>query len=205
MNEKILHTRKFRDKFYECFSRHPRILRVVVPYIGKIPQLPPIVELSRDLLGRGCEEIQLITQPPFAPPTTKERQGFQRGGKLCHGRPALSLEKVGRGGDTPDRHPHARTLLVHEADAISGMEGFTLQILPNLHSKVYQFVFPNGDRAAFVGSANLTMGGLERNIESVAFFCEKEDNDAVAAEIERIAIGAHIYPAWKMYNSKEKK
>lgn len=201
MSAEILHTREFRKAFHGCVSRRPRILRVAVPYIGKIPQLSPsIVELSRDLILRGCEEIQLITLPPVAPLSATSRQRPRCGEQLCQGRATSHLNKEARAGAD-----QARTLLTPEADAISAFEGFNLMILPRLHSKVYQFVFPEGDRAAFVGSANLTAGGLERNVESVAFFREKADNDAVANEIERIAHGAHMYPAWKMHNSKEQK
>ena len=104
---------------------------------------------------------------------------------------------------------------------MSVQEGFNLMIHKNnLHSKVYQFVFPEGDRAAFVGSANLSSGGLENNAETVAFFSEKEDNctmgnkidslaaqsnDAVAVELDRLADQAFAYPVWKIHNSQEKK
>lgn len=84
-----------------------------------------------------------------------------------------------------------------EADLIAG-KGVDLLIRPGLHSKVYQFLFPGGDRAAFVGSANFTAGGFERNDETVAFFREKADNDAVAREFERlVGFGAQEYAYWK--------
>lgn len=42
--------------------------------------------------------------------------------------------------------------------------GVTLLVRPRLHSKVYQFTFSQGDRNAFVGSANLSLGGFQRTM-----------------------------------------
>lgn len=90
-----------------------------------------------------------------------------------------------------------------EADLIAE-RGVDLLIRPGLHSKVYQFAFPDGARAAFVGSANFTAGGFERNDETVAFFREKADNDAVAREFERLAgFGAQEYTHWKTLQGSE--
>ena len=86
-----------------------------------------------------------------------------------------------------------------QADRIARM-GVEVMIRNRLHSKIYQFTFPQGDRAAFVGSANLTAGGFERNVETVAFFRQKEHNDAVARELDRIAgYGAVEYAHWKIH------
>lgn len=77
--------------------------------------------------------------------------------------------------------------------------GAEVLIRKNLHSKVYQFQFREGDRAAFVGSANLTMGGFDRNDETVAFLQQKDDNDAVAEELERLSgRGAYLLQHWKI-------
>lgn len=65
--------------------------------------------------------------------------------------------------------------------------GVDLLVRGNLHAKVYQFTFREGDRSAFVGSANLSNGGFERNDETVAYFSAKEDNDAVERELERLS------------------
>lgn len=69
---------------------------------------------------------------------------------------------------------------------------------PKLHSKIYRFIFREGDRAAFVGSANFTGGGLYNNDETVAFFREKEDNDAVEREINRLASRCIQYQHWRV-------
>lgn len=68
---------------------------------------------------------------------------------------------------------------------------------PNLHSKIYRFTFREGDRAAFVGSANFTAGGFYNNDETVAFFREKEENDAVEREINRLASTSTQYQHWR--------
>lgn len=86
-----------------------------------------------------------------------------------------------------------------EAEALARM-GVDLRIhsQPPLHSKIYQFAFPQGDMAAFVGSANFSTGGFEKNDETVAFFQKKEDNKKVAAEIRRLAsAGAFYYRFWR--------
>lgn len=91
------------------------------------------------------------------------------------------------------------TINLDEANLIVAL-GVDLMIRNKLHSKVYQFTFPQGDRAAFVGSANLTSGGFEHNDETVAFFGEKLDNDAVAVELERISgYGAIDFTQWKNF------
>ncbi len=69
---------------------------------------------------------------------------------------------------------------------------------PPLHSKVYQFEFPEGDRASFIGSANFTTGGFERNDETVAFFKSSVDNQKVEWELDRLSRhGALSYMQWK--------
>ena len=58
---------------------------------------------------------------------------------------------------------------------------------PPLHSKIYQFYYPHGKRAGFVGSSNFSAGGFTNNNETVAFFQSRADNDRIAKEISRIS------------------
>ena len=89
------------------------------------------------------------------------------------------------------------TILRAHADLIIS-QGANLMIRNHLHSKIYQFTFREGDQAAFVGSANLTRGGFETNDETVAFFRDKCDNDAVTGELRRIeGPGAFPFEYWK--------
>jgi len=78
------------------------------------------------------------------------------------------------------------TLDVHSAELIEQL-GVSLFVRKRLHSKVYQFTFQEGDRRAFVGSANLSRGGFKRNDETVAYFQDRSLNDAVAAELRRLS------------------
>ena len=88
------------------------------------------------------------------------------------------------------------TLDHHSARLIEQL-GVSLLVRPRLHSKVYQFTFPEGDRNAFVGSANLSVGGFQRNDETVAHFLAKDENDAVQAELSRLSgPGATPYSQW---------
>ncbi|MGI9296621.1 MAG: phospholipase D-like domain-containing protein [Gammaproteobacteria bacterium] len=68
---------------------------------------------------------------------------------------------------------------------------------PFLHAKVYQFHFPEGDRAAFVGSANFSMGGFKTNDEIVAFFSQKCENDGIARQFERLSGSSTEYHHWR--------
>ena len=69
---------------------------------------------------------------------------------------------------------------------------------PPLHSKVYQVTFANGTRAAYVGSANFTAGGLKRNDEAMALLLSAEENQRVQVELDRLAgRGAVPYRHWK--------
>lgn len=70
---------------------------------------------------------------------------------------------------------------------------------PPLHAKVYQVTFPNGSRAAYVGSANLTAGGLKRNDEAMALLLSEEENKKVEVELDRLAgRGAVPYGHWRV-------
>jgi phosphatidylserine/phosphatidylglycerophosphate/cardiolipin synthase-like enzyme len=76
---------------------------------------------------------------------------------------------------------------------------------PYLHSKVYQFTFPQQDQISFVGSANFTKGGLDRNDETVAMFRDPEVNIKVGGELDRLSsYGSDLYLKWKYNYALEK-
>ena len=109
------------------------------------------------------------------------------------GRECTTIQLITR---SPGSEPGSIPL--HEANLIAQM-GVEVMIRNRIHSKIYQFKFREGDRAAFVGSANLSMGGFERNDETMAFFREKADNESVAMELDRIAgVGAFSLEHWKI-------
>lgn len=164
----ILATRKFRGSFHQCISRHPKSLRVVSPFIGKIPGFGTVVDFARRFLCDPEVEFQLVTRPP------------KRSNEI------ISLE---------------------QADALVKL-GVDLLIRsdPPLHSKVYQFVFPEGDKASFIGSANFTKGGFELNDETVAFFRDSTDNERIEAELDRLSgRGSVAFPQWKALNARLQK
>lgn len=67
-----------------------------------------------------------------------------------------------------------------------------------LHSKIYQFLYDSGEMAAFVGSANFSMGGFKTNDETVAFFQAKADNQKVAKEIQRLWSASVEYSRYQL-------
>lgn len=68
---------------------------------------------------------------------------------------------------------------------------------PFLHSKIYLLEYEEEKPRSFVGSANFTIGGLERNDETTAFFMDDDDVHAVRVEIARLTgRGAVPYRAW---------
>ena len=165
----------------KCLSRAPLALRVVSPYIGKVPPFGSVAQLANFLFTRDCELFEIVTLPPSA-------------------------------DDDPNR-PEG-TLRISEADIIVS-RGVDLLVRPRLHSKVYQFLFPNGDRAAFVGSANFTARGFGHNDESMAFIYEetakrdqsaKDFNESVRQELERLSgHGSEDYTFWKIRRSLHSK
>ena len=69
---------------------------------------------------------------------------------------------------------------------------------PPLHSKVYWFQYREGDEEAFVGSANMTTGGLSRNDETVARFLEAADITKVTRELDRLSgLGTLPFRLWR--------
>jgi len=164
----ILPTRKFKDRFFECFQRHPTLLRISSPYIGELPNFKDIVNFSRFFLREEGVNFQLITSPPVE----------QKDGRY--------LSKF-----------NAEILVNLGVDLV-------IRKNPYLHSKVYQFTFPQKDKVAFVGSANFTKGGLERNDETVAMFRDPEVNKKVEAELDRLSsFGSQSYVKWKYNNALE--
>lgn len=96
--------------------------------------------------------------------------------------------------------------IITQADAeVMALLGARLVIRPKplLHSKVYQFSLPSGKIVGFVGSANFSRGGFERNDESVAVFSGTEENLSLSAEIARLmGPGSTDYGDWLLSQGK---
>lgn len=77
---------------------------------------------------------------------------------------------------------------------------------PWLHSKIYHFKFQDGDETAFVGSANFTLGGFDRNDETMAMMRDSIDNALVRSELERLSgRGSVPYHNWKALSEDNKR
>lgn len=78
-----------------------------------------------------------------------------------------------------------------------GVEIF-IRTSPYLHAKLYHLEYSKGYFRTFVGSANFTIGGLERNHELMAEMEGVGDASACHREIERMQLnqGAVPYAAW---------
>lgn len=74
---------------------------------------------------------------------------------------------------------------------------------PTLHSKVYLFEYDEGDYTAFVGSANLTRGGFERNDETVVRIRTLSERSSIVTEIARLnGRGSFPFEYWVTMNQQ---
>ena len=157
-----------------------RILRTGLfkrEFAGCLSRRPVVLRLASPFVGKT----------PFGSIVTLGRDLVNRG---CE-----RLQIVTRPPETGNG-----TIRLAEADLLIALgDEIELMIRPKLHAKVYSFSFAEGDGASFVGSANLTGGGFERNDETVAMFRGAEDNGKVVAEMDRIAgPGAFEFTHWRI-------
>ena len=114
----------------------------------------------------------------------------------------VSMELITR---PPDANSATITQEMAEAVVAIGVE-LVVRHSPPLHSKVYQVTFANGERAAYVGSANLTEGGFNRNDETMALLRSVDENHRVELELDRLSnYGAVPYRLWKAKNASKSK
>lgn len=114
----------------------------------------------------------------------------------------VSMELITR---PPDTDKATITEAMAEVVVDLGVELLVRQS-PPLHSKIYQVTFANGNRAAYVGSANLTDGGFNRNDETMALLMSVDENRKVELELDRLSrYGALPYRLWKTKNAFKSK
>ena len=88
--------------------------------------------------------------------------------------------------------------LAQELEGI-GVDLF-VRVKPYLHAKLYHFEYPKGFFRTFVGSANFTKGGLERNYEIVAEIEGVGDRSPCHTAIARLqGPGAMPYRLWVIH------
>jgi len=75
---------------------------------------------------------------------------------------------------------------------------FAIRAKPYLHAKMYHLEFKRGYFRSFIGSANFTMGGLERNQEIVAEMEGVGPASPCERELARLLSdnGAMTFPVW---------
>jgi hypothetical protein len=96
----------------------------------------------------------------------------------------------------PSSDPQAMTRDVAKLLAAQGVEIF-IRATPYLHAKLYHFEYEQGTFRTFVGSANFTLGGFERNHELVTEMEGFGKSSPCHTEIARMSqIGALTYNAW---------
>ena len=145
--------------------------------------------LSRELTSLSIVSPFVTALPGFQSPL----YFFQH---LSMRLPEIQLQLVTR----PPNDKKGQVLSWLEAEQIANI-GVELLIrpAPTLHSKVYYIKYRDGDGSSFVGSANFTRGGFERNDETIAFWRRGEDNYEVEKEVARLAgPGSVTFLQWKV-------
>jgi len=142
-------------------------------------------------LARGPNSLLIVS--PFVtsyPPWKSTAQFCEHVLKRGANRLALVTKPPGSGG---------ATLSGLEADVLETV-GVDLRIrpAPDLHSKIYFFIYDETVFTAFIGSSNFTRGGFCDNDETMTMIQNQSDRREVSKEWDRISsYGAYPYSHWK--------
>lgn len=150
----------------------------------------------REFLGSLSRDVTLLS---IVSPFITTLRGFESPFRFFHilqsRLPGISLQLVTRPPD--DGAPQVLSWVEGEQIDRLGVE-LLIRSSPLLHSKVYYIKYREGDSSSFVGSANFTRGGFERNDETMAFWRRGEDNFEVEKEISRLTgPGSFTFLQWK--------
>jgi phosphatidylserine/phosphatidylglycerophosphate/cardiolipin synthase-like enzyme len=151
----------------------------------------------RSSLAEGPEALTIVS--PFLTPV-KGWKSVLEFAKFVLSRGTQKLEIV-TCPPLPNNHGQANPSLITlaEADLIEA-EGVSLKIRDTkLHAKLYYFEFHDPKRyAAFVGSSNFTLGGFERNDETMVKIEHPDDHAEILREVTRLSgLGSFPYYIWK--------
>ena len=122
---------------------------------------------------------------------------FKNVTEFCRFMQIRGTEKIQIITRPPGCDASAMRLDVAKALEAQGVELF-IRSQPYHHAKMYHFEYAKGFFRSFVGSANFTMGGFERNYELVAEMEGVGDTSPCHREIKRMQQtgGALTYHAW---------
>lgn len=142
-------------------------------------------------LARGPSNLFIVS--PFVtshPPWESTAQFCEHAIKRGVGRLVLVTRPPDSGGATLSRL---------EADVLEtvGVD-LRIRVEPDLHSKIYFFVYDETVFTAFIGSSNFTRGGFCDNTETMTMIQRQNDRSEVVREWEKISsYGAFPYSYWK--------
>lgn len=86
------------------------------------------------------------------------------------------------------------------AGLLAGLDFVELYVRssPFLHAKLYHLRFPTGQGIGYIGSSNLTKGGLQDNDEVMGEIVNPAEERKVLAQLRQLAgHGAVAYHAWR--------
>ena len=97
------------------------------------------------------------------------------------------------------------SLAPNMAEAISKLDVVDLRVRtsPFLHAKIYHLRFRDGRSVGYIGSANLTKGGLEGNDEVMGEMIEARETDAILSCFRQFTgPGSLPYHLWRLQSAR---
>ena len=97
------------------------------------------------------------------------------------------------------------SLPIGMADAISKLDVVELRVRPSpfLHAKIYHLRFRDGRSVGYIGSANFTKGGLERNDEVMGEMIETSEAKTVLSCLQQFTgPGSVPYHLWRLQSAR---
>lgn len=144
-------------------------------------------------LSRNIKSLLIVSPFVTAIPGFDSPSGFFQ--RLIARLPDVAVRLITR----PPRNNQQGILTWPEAERIHtlGVELF-VRSSPPLHSKLYYITYEQGDSTSFVGSANFTLGGLEKNDETMALWRVGSSNREIERELARlVGPGTFTFLQWK--------
>ena len=157
-------------------------------------------DFKRSFFGSLSRQIRSLTiVSPYVTPVPGFASTFEFFRHLTGRMPDASLDLV----TSPPNDNRRDVMGWQEAELIEQL-GVSLMIRPSrLHSKVYYVRYPEGDTSSFVGSANFTKGGFDRNYETIAHWRRSDPDAEVERELARLTgRGSFNLIQWKLNSNR---